>query len=299
MGRDPGRGSWKTPLCRVRKTAIYLWVLQHWVEVQRMKADGWCRGHRVSAGCQPLHWCSSSIPSPCPGCVPHRAAGTAPKPGKERPCPTSPAANLTPHSSGPLVHVTHGHSLANRFMLIYSFRTCLTPPQPFLRDGMGRDEAWEEGDGSPAPPTPLSPLPPAHAPVVPVMQCNTPWGFGDPQGEGSAGLLPLRAGILCDTTAGTFETGQGSWDDKDSARADVAARCRTPQGWALCVQWAPATSVPPQLSSLLLPTLHISTRPFPPSITSLAAPEPPQTAHLKKRSHTTGTRHDTYSPLFG
>lgn len=80
-------------------------------------------------------------------------------------------------------------------LLIYSFRTCLTPPWPFQGDGMGRDGAWEEGDGFPAPPTPLNPLPPAHKPVVPVTQCNTPWGFGDPQGEGCAGLLPLRVAI--------------------------------------------------------------------------------------------------------
>lgn len=239
-----------------------------------------------------------SIPLPCPGCVPHHAAGAVPTPGKGRPCPTD-AANLTPNSSDPLVHVTHGHSLANKFMLIYSFRTCLTPPWPFLRNGMGRDEAWEEGDGSPALPTPLSLLPPAHEPVVPVMQCNTPWGFGDPQRQGCAGLLPLRMGISCETTAGTFEIGWGLWDDNAPARADVAAQCRTPQGWVLCVQWAPATSVPPQLSSLLLPTLHVSPQPFSASITSLAAPEPSQTAHLKKRSHAMGTRHDTYSSLFG
>lgn len=67
-------GTGKTLLCRVRKIYIYLWFLQCWVKVQRMKAEGW-RGVQglpqadggVSTGCQP---CSVDGPSPslCAGC---------------------------------------------------------------------------------------------------------------------------------------------------------------------------------------------------------------------------------------
>lgn len=43
-GEEPGKGAWKTPLCRVRKMHIYLWLLQGRVKAQYTQADGRCRG---------------------------------------------------------------------------------------------------------------------------------------------------------------------------------------------------------------------------------------------------------------
>ena len=132
------------------------------------------------------HWCVPPVPPPATaspaakgslvpdvspvvqrGPFPHRGRG------KGRLRPASDAVNLTRNFSGPPVHVTHVHSLANRFMaLIYSFGTCPWLPLPSLAaPGRWDGPGWGLGGRrrifcSSKPP--LSPLPPAHEPAVPA-----------------------------------------------------------------------------------------------------------------------------------
>lgn len=124
--------------------------------MQCTKADGWRRVQGLLDGpsASPRAWALACphVPPPATAassrpCPPSRSGDRSHtetcRKGRLRPTPD--AINLTRNFSGPPAHVTHVHSLANRFVaLIYSFGNCLWVPLPSLAtpgrwDGQGRD----------------------------------------------------------------------------------------------------------------------------------------------------------------